>query len=119
MERSGEFRSRRRVDQDRLADKGAIGLSRDIDVALTREFRRGSDKPAGQEAGDIEFLPGREIFAHHNGNFRLEAHEQGSEPVHRARQYGAPRHASEAPDVARRNPSDGLSRRGAALCEDG
>ena len=77
-ERSCELLARRREDQDRLTNQRTIGLAGGVEVALAGEFGIGSDQPARQEAGDVEFLPGREIVAHHDGDLGLEAHGNGS-----------------------------------------
>ena len=79
-QRPSKLVGRGREDENRLPDEPAVGLSRCIGIAFAGEFGVISDEPAGEEAGGVEFLPGREIVAHHDGDLGIEAHEHGSEP---------------------------------------
>ncbi len=71
---AGEIGRGCREDQDGLADQRAIDLARAVAVGLSAEFGRGGDEPARQEAGDIELLPGGELFVDDDGNLGVEAH---------------------------------------------
>lgn len=74
LEHGPELRVARRKDQDGLADQWPVEAAGAIPVGLAREFQRGSDEPAGEEAGDIEFLPGCEIIANHDGDLGIVTH---------------------------------------------
>ena len=61
-------------DEDGLTDERPVAHPGGVDVAFADDLRIRSGQPAGQEAGDVEFLPGREILAHHDGDLGVEAH---------------------------------------------
>lgn len=61
-------------DQDRLADQGPVEAAGRILIRFACEFGGGSDEPAGEEACDIEFLPGCEIIANHDGDLGIVTH---------------------------------------------
>ena len=72
---------RGREDEDGLPHEPAIDLPGCVDIAFARELWIGSDKPARQETGDVEFLPACEIISHHDGDLGIEAHEHECEPA--------------------------------------
>lgn len=72
---------RSREDEDGLPDEPAIDLPGCVDIGFAGELRIGSDEPAGQETGDIEFLPACEIIPHRDGDLGIEAHEHDCEPA--------------------------------------
>lgn len=68
-----QLRSAGREDQDRLADERSVAAPRRVLVARAREFGIGSDEAAGQEAGDVQFLPDGKVVAHDEGDLGVEA----------------------------------------------
>jgi len=72
---------RGRKHEDRLPDERAIDLPGCVDIGLPGKPGIGSDQPARQETGDIEFLPGGEIISNHDGDLGIEAHEHESGPA--------------------------------------
>ena len=72
---------RSREDEDGLPDEPAIDLPGCVDIGFAGELRIGSDEPAGQETGDVEFLPACEIIPHRDGDLGIEAHEHDCEPA--------------------------------------
>ena len=59
-------------NHDGLTDQLAVRAAGRINVAFSCKLRVGSDKPPGQETGDIQFLPNREIISNDNCNLGIE-----------------------------------------------